>query len=83
VVHPYFPPLVHCYFPLTNDVDAEAIHKLIYGKAIILLLFKTLKIDGITYHKMILGDLREHQPLITALQDIDPVIYYEKRHFKS
>jgi hypothetical protein len=67
----------------SSDVDAEAIHKLIHGKAIILLLFKTLKIDGITYHKMILGDLSEHQSLITALQDIDPVIYYEKRDFKS
>lgn len=65
----------------SQDIDEQALHEHIRGKCTVLLLFKRLKPDGVTYHKMILGDLANHAELIEHLKAIDPVIYYRGRHY--
>jgi hypothetical protein len=59
-----------------KDIDANAIHNEIRGKAAVILLFKELKPDGISYQKMILGDAIFHRDLLKLIQKIYPAIRY-------
>lgn len=59
-----------------KDVDADAIHQAIRGKAFVVLLFKELTINGISYQKMILGHGLEYDDLFKVLLKINPVIRY-------
>lgn len=59
-----------------KDVDAPAIHKVIQGKASVVLLFKELKMNGISYQKMILGNRAEYDELFNVLLKINPAIRY-------
>jgi len=59
-----------------NDVDAGAIHQAIRGKAFVVLLFKELTINGISYQKMILGHGLEYDDLFKVLLKLSPAIRY-------
>ncbi|RCH56845.1 hypothetical protein DJ568_03035 [Mucilaginibacter hurinus] len=59
-----------------NDVDKHAIHAEIRGKAAVVLLFKELKPDGISYQKMILGDKVLYSGILDLILKIYPNIRY-------
>ncbi|HZW69709.1 MAG TPA: hypothetical protein VFF57_02490 [Hanamia sp.] len=59
-----------------KNIDADAIHRVIRGKATVVLLFKELTRNGISYQKMILGNGLEYDDLFKLLLKIRPVIRY-------
>lgn len=59
-----------------RDVDKRAIHAEIRGKAAVVLLFKELKPDGVSYQKMTFGDRVAHQDIFEVIKKIYPNIRY-------
>jgi len=59
-----------------KDVDANAIHQAVRGKATVVLLFKELTRNGISYQKMILGNGLIYEELFQVLLKIRPAIRY-------
>jgi hypothetical protein len=59
-----------------KDVDNQAIYNEIRGKAAVVLLFKELKPDGVSYQKMVLGDRIAHREIFEVIHQIYPNIRY-------
>ncbi|WP_431199624.1 hypothetical protein ACQ86K_01150 [Mucilaginibacter sp. P19] len=59
-----------------NDVNKKAIYDEIKGKAAVVLLFKEMKPDGVSYQKMTLGDRVVHHDIFEVMKKIYPNIRY-------
>ena len=58
------------------NIDSQAIHNAIRGKAAVILLFKELEGNSISYQKMILGDGVAYHDIFKLIDKINPAIRF-------
>jgi len=59
-----------------NEIDTTTVHRLIAGKAAVMLVFKEVDNKGITYQRMILSDKFFHAGLTAKLEALDLQVRY-------
>lgn len=64
-----------------EKIDEQAIHKLIHGKAVLMILFRKLEPTGLVLHKKIFATSVEDMALLEYLDKINPAVNYHISEF--